>query len=115
MLDEVEDDPSLSNSHITAIRNRIKQNQMVRLEQKKNTDGKADGEEQETKKMTHEEKQMLIEGSVARGDQSDLELDEVMDEYTEDDLIPQYPGRKLDPRGVQSILSKRVNNGMQSL
>ena len=43
---------------------------------------------------------MLIQGSVARGDQSDLDIDEVMDEYTEDDLIPQYPGRKLDPKGV---------------
>lgn len=29
--------------------------------------------------------------------------------------IPQYPGRQLDPRGVASILQKRVNQNMTQL
>ena len=38
--------------------------------------------------LTHEEKELLILGSVARDEKNNLTIDEKMDPYTEEDLIP---------------------------
>ena len=105
MLDEVEEDPSIDKLHIAAIKAKIKANQANRLHQKKLADERLAAEGAKNK-------QQLIAEAVARNDLESLDIEDKMDSYTEADLIPQYPGRSLDPRGAQSLLSKRVNTGM---
>ena len=93
MLEEVEEDPNLDKSQYSLIKAKIKANQANRLQQKKLADERQAAEESKNKHR-------LIEEAVARNDRESLDLEDKMDPYTEADLIPQYPGRNLDPRGV---------------
>ena len=93
MLDEVEEDPSLDKQHIAAIKAKIKANQANRLLQKKLADERQAAEGAKNK-------QQLIAEAAARNDLASLDIEDKMHAYTEADLIPQYPGRSLDPRGT---------------